>query len=113
MSENQKPEDFKFENSKFVLNIEARGKEDGHTISSSLSAEIQCEGDFALSVIDSMFERDPKLEELFKDVIMTRSLKKLIDDNGESLFERLKEAIGSDEEEDVPQADVPAEGHSN
>jgi len=104
MSLKEKPKDFKFEENRFLLNVEAKGKEDGQTISSTLSTDIHCEGDFAKSVIHNLFDKDPVMEELFKDVIMERSLVNLFSGNDEddtsekglaSLVRKLKRTVVS------------------
>ena len=79
MSETKKPEDFKFEENKFRIVIDAQGKEDGETISSKLEAEVRCEFGFALQVIDNAFEKDPELFKLFRKAVAMRSLDALME----------------------------------
>lgn len=80
MSRTTTPRDFKFQDSKFRLVIEATGKEDGETISNHLEAEVRCEEEFALSVINNFFNKDPEMEVLFKKVIAERAMRSLLDD---------------------------------
>lgn len=96
MARTTTPENFKFEDSKFKLVIEATGKEDGHTIASSLTAEVKCEEDFAISVIENFFEKDPEMENLFKKVIVMRTMASILGEDGlqdlEDSLEELEKA---------------------
>lgn len=87
MAKTTTPEDFKFEDSKFKLVIDATGKEDGHTISNHLEAEVRCEEEFAISVIENFFEKDPEMESLFKKVILMRSIASLVSEEDLQKFE--------------------------
>lgn len=97
MANVKRPEDFKFEDNKLVLTIEAQGKEDGDTIKSKISAEVRCDSEFAYSVLNNFFDKDPEMESLFKEVIAERSMRRLFSDDEdmkkviESLSEALKE----------------------
>ena len=104
MSLIEKPKDFKFEENRFSLNIEAKGKEDGQTISSKLATDIHCEGEFARNVIHNFFDKDSAMEKLFKEVITERSLVDLFggsdeDDTSDedlvSLVRKLKKTVVS------------------
>lgn len=97
MAKTVKPEDFKFEDSKFKLVIEATGKEDGETIANHIEAEVRCEADFALSVIENFFDKDPEMEALFRKAIAMRSLSSLLDGR---LKEMLAELSSDDDEEE-------------
>ena len=94
MARKRTPDNFKFEESKFKLCIEATGKEDGETISSHLEAAVHCEEDFALSVIDNLFNKDPEMEELFRKVIAERAMRSLLDDvDLEEMLSKLEKSI--------------------
>lgn len=95
MARTTTPEDFKFEDSKFKLIIEATGKEDGQTIKNSIEAEVKCEEEFAINVIDNFFEKDPEMEALFKKVILMRSMNSLFSEEG---LQDLEDALAKAEE---------------
>lgn len=97
MANVQRPEDFKFEDNKLILTIEAQGNKDGETIKSKISAEVRCDSEFAIGVLNNFFDKDPEMESLFKQVIAERSMMRLFSDDSdvkkviESLSEALKE----------------------
>jgi len=99
MAKTATPEDFKFEDSKFKLVIEATGKEDGETIANHIEAEVRCEADFALSVIENFFDKDPEMESLFRKAIAMRSLSSLLDGKLKEMLAELEEEVEEPKEE--------------
>jgi hypothetical protein len=79
MGKTEKPEGFKFEDNRFKIVIDAKGKDDGETISSKLEANVRCDEKFALHVIDNAFEKDPQLYSLFRRAVAMRALDELME----------------------------------
>lgn len=98
--ESQKPENFKFQDNKLVINITASGQEDGETTSCNTQIELHCESEFAEEVLHHLFDQDEYLENLFRKVLAQRSMSKMMQNPGlAEMFASMKDDMGELENE--------------
>lgn len=64
------PKDFKFEDNRLVIKIEANGKSDGETIANKTEVDAHCDSQFMYTVVRNFIEKDDDVSQLFKEVVM-------------------------------------------
>lgn len=76
------PENFKFEDNRLVIKIEANGKPDGETIANKTEVDAHCDSHFMYTVVRNFLEKDDDVSELFREVVL--------DIMKDELFDKLK-----------------------
>ena len=64
------PEDFKFEDNRLLIKIEANGTPDGETIKNKTEVDAHCDSQFMYTVVRNFIEKDDDISQLFKEVVM-------------------------------------------
>lgn len=64
------PENFKFEDNRLVIKIEANGTPDGETIANRTEVDAHCDAQFMYTVVRNFIEKDRETAQIFKEVVM-------------------------------------------
>lgn len=64
------PKDFKFEDNKLIIKIEANGTPDGETIKNKTEVDAHCDAQFMYTVIRNFIDKDDDTAKMFKEAVM-------------------------------------------
>lgn len=64
------PKDFKFEDNRLVIHIEANGTSDSETIKNKTEVDAHCDSQFMYTVVRNFLEKDDDVSGLFREAVM-------------------------------------------
>lgn len=64
------PKDFKFEDNRLLIRIEANGTSDNETIKNKTEVDAHCDAQFMYTVVRNFIEKDDETAQVFKEAVM-------------------------------------------